>query len=108
MMITSWTVDCKAALFLHMKDLWISVLQLQSTTRVVNDVSRQRTLSPTKRREDYLTALILGRWLRALKKPDAIFAKADEVQSVIVDIRQLCDELLDKRVHSIKELNIGG
>ena len=45
--------------------------------------------------------------MRAFKRPDSIFAKANQVQSVIVNIRQLCDELLDKRVHSIKELSIG-
>ena len=57
--------------------------------------------------EKPLTCRILGRWLRALGRPNSILDKAKRVQEIIVDIRRLCDELLDKNVHSIKQLNIG-
>lgn len=63
-------------------------------------ISRQRL------RND-LTCCILGRWLRAFVRPNIVFDKADQVQAVIVDIRQLCEELLDKNVHSIKQLAHG-
>lgn len=48
----------------------------------------------------------LGRWLRALTTSDSFTVKANEVQDVMVDIRRLCEELLDKNVHSIKTLTI--
>ena len=50
---------------------------------------------------------ITGRWLKALGRPNSILDKAKEVQDAIMDIRRLCDELLDKNVNIIKQLNIG-
>ena len=32
---------------------------------------------------------------------------AKGVQVIIVEIRRSCDELLDKNVHSIKQMNLG-
>ena len=48
-----------------------------------------------------------GRWLKALGAPNSILDKAKEVQDTMLDIRRLCDELLDKNVNVIKQLNIG-
>ena len=54
-----------------------------------------------------MTNRITGRWLKALGRPNSILDKAKEVQDAIMDIRRLCDELLDKNVNIIKQLNIG-
>ena len=57
--------------------------------------------------ERLLTSRISGRWLKALGRPNSILDKAKEVQDTIVNIRRLCDELHDKNVNMIKQLNIG-
>lgn len=46
------------------------------------------------------------RWLKALGRPNGILKKAESVQVTMVEIRRLCDELLDKTVHSIKQINL--
>lgn len=46
------------------------------------------------------------RWLKAFGRPNSVLDKVNKVQSDIVDIRRLCDELLDKNVHIIKQLNL--
>ena len=57
--------------------------------------------------ERQLTCRILGRWLKALGGPNRILDKANRVQPIIREIRRSCDELLDKNVHSIKNLSLG-
>lgn len=47
------------------------------------------------------------RWIKALGRPNSILDKAKEVQDAILDMRLLCDELLDKNVYLIKQLNLG-
>ena len=54
-----------------------------------------------------MTFRILGRWLKAFGRPNSVLDRVNKVQSDIVDIRRLCDELLDKNVHLIKQLNLG-
>ncbi len=61
--------------------------------------------TPECRLPNYLTSSPIGRWLRALGMSDSFLDKANVVQQEIVDIRRLCDELLSKKVHSIKVLN---
>ncbi|EXJ82359.1 hypothetical protein A1O3_06172 [Capronia epimyces CBS 606.96] len=46
------------------------------------------------------------RWLKAMGWPNDLVDKATRVRKVILDIRRLCDELLDKNVHMIKQLNL--
>ena len=50
---------------------------------------------------------ITGRWLKAFGRPNSILDKASKVQGVIMEIRRLCEELLDMNVHMIKRLNLG-
>jgi len=70
---------------------------------------KYRTHEPISRQRlrNNLTCCILGRWLTAFGRPNRILDKANKVQVVIVDIRRLCEELLDKNVHSIKQLAHG-
>ena len=48
-----------------------------------------------------------GRWLKALAKPSSILERVNSIDSDTAEIRRLCDELLDKEVHNIKQLNLG-
>ena len=54
-----------------------------------------------------LTSCGLGRWLRAMSPINSFAGKADEVQDKIVQIRRLCEELLNKNVDTIKRSNKG-
>ncbi|EXJ70040.1 uncharacterized protein A1O5_07113 [Cladophialophora psammophila CBS 110553] len=46
------------------------------------------------------------RWFRALGSPSYLHEKVTETQKVILEIRRICDELLDKNIHLIKQLNL--
>ncbi|KAH0840518.1 hypothetical protein FOPE_05769 [Fonsecaea pedrosoi] len=48
----------------------------------------------------------LRRWLTALGSPSHLYDKVAETQKVIQEIRRICDELLDKNIHLIKQLNL--
>ncbi|KIW29327.1 hypothetical protein, variant [Cladophialophora immunda] len=48
----------------------------------------------------------LRRWLSALGSPSDLRDKITETQKVIQEIRRICDELVDKNIHLIKQLNL--
>ncbi|KAK6506458.1 hypothetical protein TWF506_011366 [Arthrobotrys conoides] len=48
----------------------------------------------------------LRRWLKAMGRPTSLLERASEVQKAIVDVRYMSEELLNKSVHMIKQLNI--
>ena len=52
-----------------------------------------------------LTCSGVGNWLRALLPANSFAGKADEVQNQIVEIRRLCEELLNRNVDDIKQSN---
>lgn len=53
-----------------------------------------------------LTHHTAGRWLKAFGTSDTLQTKAESVRDITLDIRQLCNELLDKNVHHIKNSNL--
>ena len=54
-----------------------------------------------------LICIETGRWSRALLPINQFAQEAEEVQNRIVQIRRLCEELLNKNVDTIKQLNFG-
>jgi len=51
--------------------------------------------------------MFVGRWFRALSGPSRIMGDyASRVQEAIVDVRYTSEELLNKNVDVIKQLNI--
>ena len=54
-----------------------------------------------------LTYLRLGRWRGALKSPTFFQDKIKIVENNLDQVRQLCEELLNKKVDEVKRLNIG-
>lgn len=85
-----------------MKSSLISVFSQQNITRPADQVSSE--FKPLVGHGSI--HCIIERWSRALIASQKLKSKAEGVRDVIVDIRRLCDELLDKNVDYIKKLNM--
>jgi CTP:phosphocholine cytidylyltransferase-like protein len=53
-----------------------------------------------------LKLIVPGRWLKAMGGPTPFKAKASEIQKIIVEVRYMSEELLNKNVDNIKKLTI--